>query len=50
LKVKACVEEWRTKRRTKRGTDELQGLTEKAYTEKCLSGTSAPSSGATSPR
>jgi hypothetical protein len=52
LKVKACVEEWRTKRRTKRGTDELQGLTEKAYTEKCLSGSTpaAPSSGAASSR
>ena len=52
LKVKACVEEWRTKRRTKRAADELQGLTEKAYTEKCLGGSTppAPSSGAASPR
>src|SRR4051794_26984666 len=30
LRAKARVEEWRTKRRTKRGIDELQGLTEKA--------------------
>jgi hypothetical protein len=52
LKVKACVEEWRTKRRTKRAADELRGLTEKAYIEQCLSGSTppAPSSGAASPR
>ena len=52
LKVKACVEEWRTKRRTKRGTDELRGLTKKAYIEQCVSGSTppAPSSGAASPR
>jgi hypothetical protein len=52
LRVKACVEEWRTKRRTKRGTDELRGLTEKAYIEQCRNaGTSPPAgSGATSPQ
>ena len=52
LKVKACVEEWRTKRRTKRAADELRGLTKKAYIEQCVSGSTppAPSSGAASPR
>jgi hypothetical protein len=52
LKVKACVEEWRTKRRTKRGTDELKGLTEKAYIEQCRSASTSPvpSSGAASSR
>jgi len=44
LKVKECVEEWRTKRRTKRGTDELQGLTEKAYTEQCRRGSTSSAS------
>jgi hypothetical protein len=43
-KVKACVEEWRTKRRTKRGTDELQGLTEKTYIEQCRRGSNSPAS------
>jgi hypothetical protein len=52
LRIKACLEEWRTKRRTKRGTDELRGLTEKAYMEQCRSGSTSapPSSGAPSPR
>jgi hypothetical protein len=44
LRVKACVEEWRTKRRTKRGIDELQGLTEKAYIEQCRRGNNSPAS------
>ena len=50
LKVKACVEEWRTKRRTKRGTDELQGLTEKAYVEQCRRGSNSPAAISASPR
>jgi hypothetical protein len=51
VKVRACVEEWRTKRRTKRGTNELQGLTEKAYIEQCRRGGTSPvpSTGATPP-
>jgi hypothetical protein len=44
LRVKACVEEWRIKRRTKRGIDELQGLTEKAYIEQCRPGNTSPAS------
>ena len=44
LKVKECVEEWRTKRRTKRGIDELQGLTEKAYVEQCRRGSTSSAS------
>jgi hypothetical protein len=50
LKIKACVEEWRTKRRTKRGTDELQGLTEKAYIEQCRRGSNSPAAISASPR